>query len=348
MTNRCSPNLRFCILTITFLALSPFGMAVRVPAHIFPDEKSNVMTHLKINESELEQYSKVLAPGLEQTWYWTTYKEKFTGYVNKEDIEGRNRLKKGTVIRINPTYSSWSLTRYEADDKVRVRSRLSVGRVSLTKEIPVYFRLKRPDRVPSEALVTQTQEPEPEKLPPPIQPIEIVETATISSIPEPSMEQSQSTNQEAEDQPDVVGELDTGMEEIQPAPDQSIPPIPDIAEISTTTEKTHVGIIDPLLEEIPRISPQELVNLAAPPADLFQEFEGYLRLLEQDDPQNDVFKYQLETRSGRRIVYVDTAQLINESFLEYVNMWINIRGTLEENQPDLALYIEARSIWVSP
>jgi hypothetical protein len=352
MINRCSPGPRFCILTITFFALSAFAMAVRIPAHIFPDEKSDVITYIKVSESELEQYSKVLDPGLRQTWYWTTHRDKFTGYVNKKDIDGKNRLKKGTTIRMDPTYSSWSLTKYEPDDKIRIRSRLSVGRISITKEIPLYFQFKKPEETKIEKAVAEAPRPETAALSQPAQPIVMEEVVGMQPIETQPVEQPQTLPPQVETPVVIESEgAETGMKAEQPATEQTTPEVQEIQEtpvIQDEPKTTRYTFIDPILEEASRISPQELVNLAPPPMDLFQEFEGYLKLVQQDDPQGDVFKYQLETRSGRRIVYVDTAQLMNESFIDYVNMWINIRGTLEETQPDLALYIEARSIWVAP
>lgn len=307
----------------------PSAFAVRIPAHIFPNEKSTVITQIDIPESEIDHYPKVLDPTLDDSWYWTTHTGEFTGYVNRRDIDGKTRLKRGTIIRVNPTYSSWVLTKYEPNDDVRVRSRLSVGRVSIKKEIPVYFQLKQTKDTPQvNVFAESTVRPAEETPPLPVEPAPIVKAE-----PQPI-------------QPMYQEPISTPIIETQHLIEAM--EAPEIAIIPELTDEPTQEIIDPLLEEKPRISPQALVDLAPPPVDLFQEFEGYLRLVAQDDAQVEQFQYQLDTRSGRRIVYVETSQLVGDSFETYVDQWINIRGSLEETQPNFALFIEAKNIWVAP
>ena len=338
------------MLIVGLFFINMLALGVRIPAYVFPDEESDVITHLRVSEKDLGKYSEVLDSTLEGTWYWTTHKDSFTGYVNKNDIEGKKRLKKGALIRTNPTYSSWTLTKYEADDKVQVRSKLSVGRVSITKEIPVYFRFDKPEPVQPPPVapkpIAQVSKPVDSPVEEPI--TERVETATLDTgsntppvavgpakekiQPEPAYEETPQNMQTDEPEQEAVAM----QESIEETPQPVEPARP---------QETYV---DPLLEEAPRISPQDLVDLAAPPMDLYQEFEGYLRIVAQEDPMSGVFRYQLNTRSGRRIVYVATRYMVDESFHEYLNAWINIRGTLEETKQEQTLYIEAHNIWVAP
>ena len=327
------------MLIVALASMTTLAMGVRIPAYVFPDEDSDVITHLRVSEEDLGQYSRVLDSSLEGTWYWTTHKDKFTGYVSKEDVEDNKRLKKGTLIRMNPTNSSWTLTKYEEDDRVRVRSKLSVGRVSITKEIPVYFRFDKPEPVQEQPV------PEPAR---PVEEPEMepsVETAAMDTTPvamEPVVEETMPEPEinEGKTQDLLAGDVVEKPPVIEETVEEVSQPV-----VTAGSQETYV---DPLLEEAPRVSPQDLVNMAAPPTDLYQEFEGYLRIVAQNDPMSGVFRYQLNTRSSRRIVYVATRNMVDESYLEYLNAWINIRGTLEETTEEKALYLEAHNIWVAP
>ena len=344
MTNRRFSSPRLCMLIVAFFTVSTLAIGARLPVYVFPDEDSDVVTHLRISENDLKNYSRVLDPSLEGTWYWTTLEDKFNGYVNKDDIDDNNKLKDGAVIRVQATYSSWPLTKYEEGDKVKVRSRRSVGRVSITKEIPIYFRFDKPGKKLKPVIRDAPQKPTSVVEPAPV---------VVEEMPTPTDEPDTELASTAlpEDQPITTAITDT---EPGPLPETPAETVAEVSETETQEvapdqvaprEETYE---DPLLEETPRMSAQELAALAPPPADLFREFEGYLRIVALGDPMVGIFRYQLETRSGRRIVYVNTAQLINESFLEYVDAWINVRGTLEETQPEQALYIEAKDIWVAP
>lgn len=323
----CSPIHCYLPWLLVLLAVQS-ASAAQIQAHVFPDEKSTVITQIEIPESETDHYPRVLDPTLDDSWYWTTHTGEFTGYVNRRDIDGKTRLKKGSIIRVNPTYSSWVLTKYEPHDDVRVRSRLSVGRVSIKKEIPVYFQLKQTKHTAEvNKFKESTARPIKELQPPPVEPAPIVKIE-----PQVRIEESNPI-------PAPILESNTLVEAVVTT---KITIIPEL------TDEPTQEMIDPLLEEKPRISPQALVDLAPPPIDLFQEFEGYLRLVAQDDEQVEQFQYQLETRSGRRIVYVEISRLMGDSLESHVDQWINIRGSLEEKQPDFALFIEAKNIWVAP
>ena len=340
MTNRRFSSPRFCMLMVAFFTIITLAVGARIPAYVFPDEKSDVITHLRVSENDLKNYSRVLDPTLKGTWYWTTLEDKFDGYVNKDDIDNNNKLKDGAVIRVQATYSSWPLTKYQEGDKIKVRSRRSVGRVSITKEIPVYFRFDKPAEKSKPVIRDVPQKPASIAKP---APVVVEETPAPADGPDTEL----ASTALPEEQPEEAAITKTEPE----APVETVAEVPetDVQEAASdqvaSQEETYS---DPLLEETPRMSAQELAAIAPPPADLFQEFEGYLRIVALGDPMAGVFRYQLETRSGRRIVYVDTAQLINESFLEYVDAWINVRGTLEETQPEQTLYIEAKDIWVAP
>lgn len=101
---------------------------------------------------------------------------------------------------------------------------------------------------------------------------------------------------------------------------------------------------DPVLEEAPRISAQELANMAPPAVDLLRDFQGFLREVPSGDAQSSNFRYQLETRSGRRIVYLDIKNLLHTGFDSMIDQWISIKGLLSELPPDNVLYLDARNI----
>ena len=330
------------MLIVAFFTICSLAVGARIPAYVFPDEDSDVVTHLRISEKDLENYSRVLDPSLNGTWYWTTLEDKFDGYVNKDDIDDKNKLKDGAVIRMQATYSSWPLTKYQEGDKVKVRSRRSVGRVSITKEIPIYFRFDEPKTKIQPVIKDAPQKPVEVAEP---APVVVEETPTSAAEPDAQLASTEtSADQPAEtaiSESELEGSTEIPAETVAEVPTET----PEVTPEPTTPKEVY---IDPLLEEAPRISTQDLAALAPPPANLYQEFEGYLRIVAADDPMAGVFRYQLETRSGRRIVYVDTAQLINESFLEYLDAWINVRGPLEETEPEQTLYIEAKDIWVAP
>ena len=330
-----SPKKLFVSVSLLWmLGLFQFSHAVRTPVHVFPESESNVIAELDIDPNDLDQYPKVLDASLEETWYWTTHEDEFTGYVSKRDLERRNRLRPGTLIRVNPTYTSWILTRYEANDDVRVRSRLSVGRVSIRKEIPVYFRA--PDSS-SSSFEPEKDEPEKVVVPPVISPeSEVDETSVYQENPET---EEPLAPDPLEEEPDYSAPI------YQPAEDPLPVEQPEVPEVMLTPEPEP---IDPLLEEQPRISGQDLAQMAPPPASMDQEFEGFLKLVPLDDALAAQFDYQLETKSGKRIVYVDISKLKAVSVESFVDQWINIRGSLEETDPDFTLFIEAKNIWVAP
>jgi len=337
---------RLFLFSLIFAAGFSNAKANRIPAYIFPDADSTIMTYIEVSPDTLSQFPRVLDISLDEDWHWTTFEDEFIGYVNKRDINQRNKLKPGTLIRVEPTYSSWILTKYEPDDQIRVRSRLSIGRVSLQKEIPVYF--KASDVIPAASL-QNWQSREIEATSPPV-----FETKVEETIPEPQPEAEPTFRQNPEPQPVEQAEtvLPEPEVEIQPLEQsEGIHPIePEREEVLVIQEPVqsfpeYKG--DPLLEEKPRMSAQELANLAPPPVALLQEFEGFLRLVPAEDDHADRFQYQLETRSGRRIVYVDIRNLAADSIKNNVEQWINIRGTLEETESDYALYIMARNIWIS-
>ncbi len=324
---------RFCVVALLLVNASvATAKSVRVPAHVFPDKDSDIITYMEIDPGASPDFPRVLDASLGDTWYWSTYEGEFIGYVNKREVLSRNQLKEGTLIRTNPTYRSWVLTRYQRGDLVNVRSRLSVGRVSFNKEIPVYFQL------PQTAPVATTPEPassrEPPS-PPSLPQHEDGEAQSEESMPDDAIavEESLPPASDAEKTPAEPAARDTRLDLI-PERAESFEPEPEP--------------IDPLLEEQPRIPAQDLANLAPPPAALFQEFEGYLRIVPEDDAMSRQFQYQLETRSGQRIVYVRIDQLRRDSYREFVNEWINIRGTLDEVGDDFTLFIDARSIWIAP
>ncbi len=296
------------------------AQAIKVPARVFPDEKSDIITYVEVNTGNPEEHPQVLDASLGGEWYWSTYEGEFVGYVSKREVLNRKQLRPGTLIRTNPTYRSWVLTKYERGDNVRVRSRLSVGRVSFEKEIPIYFQM--PEAIVEEESFVETT--------PPVQtmdqevPVQAVDTETPNEV---------ETTADLTPPPSVE-------ELVSPSP---IAVIPEMAE-----EPEPEPIIDPLLEEKPRIPAQELASLAPPPADLYQEFEGFMRVVAADDALVDQFQYQLETRSGRRIVYVKVDELRSGSHEDYIDQWINIRGSLDEFGPDFILFISANSIWVAP
>jgi hypothetical protein len=359
---------RFLFLVrLAFLGSLPMlARAELIPAHVFPDATSDVITHLEISKEDLANYPRVLDASLQTPWFWTTYEGEFIGYVSKRDISGNNRLKPKTLIRMDPTYSSWILTQYEPGDDIRVRSRLSVGRVSIRKTIPVYFRLPKnlPTRVPSTRTFTPPiQETEP-IVPEPIE--EDYTEPTISRLPEPVVspppepvmpepiqdeldgpERSQDESFAAEpaQESNMFEETEAILEQdpepvLPAATPENMKVVPEETGLESSSED-----IDPLLVEKPRMDRQELANMAPPPTNLFQEFEGFLKLVPSDDPNSEIFNYQLETRSGRRIVYVATRTLTASTYENLVDEWINIRGTLEETEPEFILFIEAHNIW---
>jgi hypothetical protein len=337
-----------------------------IPAHVFPDATSDVITHLEISKETLAQYPRVLDASLTSHWFWTTHEGEFIGYVSKRDITGKNRLRPKTLIRMDPTYSSWILTQYEPGDDIRVRSRLSVGRVSIKKRIPVYFRLPKQVKTPAQteqrtptpfapaedAVIESLEEtlslPDPVSeitTPPATQPdqIELEESKPeqqpdlweSASMSEPEVETT------SDDKPADLSETPEPIQYEQPTAKQTVKVIPEEAELGAQEEP-----IDPLLEEKPRIDRQDLADMAPPSTNLFQEFEGFLRVVPGDDPNVEFFNYQLETRSGRRIVYVATRTLTASTYEDHVDRWINVRGTLEETEPEFILFIEAHNIWI--
>jgi hypothetical protein len=302
---------------------SAMAASIRVPAHVFPDPRSDIVTYVEIPGSGVASaFPRVLDAGLEGEWYWSTYEGDFVGYVAKHEVIGRNKLREGTLIRTNPTVRSWVLTRYAPDDRVNVRSRLAVGRVAFNKRIPVYFQASAAAEIPGVPVQKDRESTRPETTGPtlPAQPSQLVEHESPQQSPDEELQPSQA----------------------QPSRIAVVPELPGSPE-ALPAEAT-----DPLLEEQPRISGQDLANLAPPPTDIFQEFEGYLKLVPGDDPLSSRFDYQLVTRSGRRIVYVSLDHLRSVSHDEFIDQWINIRGSLEEVGGDFTLYIEARSIWVAP
>lgn len=327
-----SPRLKTWLVSVSILSAQfLYGQALRVPAHIFPDDKSDVITYVKVDTTERNAFPKVLDPGVEGEWYWTTYTGDLVGYVNKREVISKNKLNEGTLIRTNPTVRSWVLTKYERGDLVRVRSRLSVGRVSLEKEIPVYFQFPEPPPLTAENPFVGKEKQTP--------------ASTNKTEPTPVFIKDLPAPEEpvvAEDPPSDMEPIEEN--EIQETPEPLVTAIPEVAE--TLAPKPVPA--DPLLEETPRISSQELANLAPPPADLYQEFEGFLKVVPAADELSEEFQYQLETRSGKRIVYVQTKNLRGASHQEYVDQWINIRGSLDEIGKDFTLFIDAYSIWVAP
>ena len=310
------------------------AQTLRVPAFIFPNDNSDLITYIKVDPSKVVAFPKVLDSGLDGEWYWTTYTGDFVGYVNKREVVSKNQLKNGTLIRTNPTVHSWVLTKYERGDTVHVRSRLSVGRVSFSKEIPVYFQ------IPDAELATMAEMP----AEPPVS--EEIETPQIAAV-----EEHEVTKTVKAPVVDEIAQMDapTQIEE-DSAISADIPAHspPLLAAIPEMAEPVKQKPVDPLLEEAPRIPAQDLANLAPPPSDLYQEFEGYLRLVTAADPFSKDFQYQLETRSGQRIVYVKLLNLRGGSYEDYVDQWINIRGSLDEIGKDFTLFIDAYSIWVAP
>lgn len=75
-----------------------------------------------------------------------------------------------------------------------------------------------------------------------------------------------------------------------------------------------------------------------------RDFQGFLKQVPSGDPQASHFRYQLETRSGRRIVYLDIKNLLHTGFDDMIDQWISIKGLLSELPPDNVLYLDARNI----
>lgn len=317
---------------LSFLILKTSLYAERVPAYVFPDIKSDVITWIEVTPGQT-RLNPVLDSALEGSWYWSTHEDDYVGYVSTREILNRNMLKPGTMIRTNPTYHSWILTKYQRGDRVGIRSRLSVGRVSFHKKIPVYFQLPEPP--PTEAVsaveITPVQETEISEEPL----VARTETTLSSEIASPS----DAVNNEPAESEKIESTPEPELNTVLPAP---VTIVPELAE-STILEP-----VDPYLEEKPRIATQELANMAPPPADLYQEFEGFFKIVPATDPKSKQFQYQLETRSGQRIVYIDVSQLRIESYESDVDQWINIRGSLDETGSDFSLFIKAKGIWIAP
>jgi hypothetical protein len=96
------------------------------------------------------------------------------------------------------------------------------------------------------------------------------------------------------------------------------------------------------------MDPQRLANLAPPSSDFIQEFEGFLRMVDASDRFSSRFRFQLETRAGRRLVYVDSSQLKGVFLGDWVDAWVNLRGNLGEVDSDGQLYVVAKTVWVAP
>jgi len=343
-------------VAVCLLAFQTSAHAIRVPAYVFPDNKSDIITYVEVNPAQPGAYPAVLDASLDGGWYWSTYEGDFVGYVSKREVINRNQLKEGTLIRTNPTYRSWVLSKYERGDKVRIRSRLSVGRVSFKKEIPVYFQMPDAETLSRQQVVAELGTTSSESSSKPdvassiSQPAEVSTTVSPATpMPPSSMVETppaESAPKAEPSRPNPLQSVAAEMPEEVHQPSTATQPI--IAAIPEMIEPTPPEPVDPLLEEKPRIPAQELVNLAPPPADLYQEFEGFLRVVSAHDSLASRFQYQLDTRSGQRIVYVAMDQMRGGSYQDYVDQWINIRGSLDEVGKDFTLFIEARSIWIAP
>jgi len=259
------------------------------------------------------------------------------------------------LIRVDPTYSSWILTRYEPDDEIRVRSRLAVGRVTIEKEIPVYFRKPVSSKSPS-SNQRERQIPQPPEVSE-SNSDEQIETLieaddTDNSLPDSSLTTTPVPEPAIDSRPEKTEKTGPASEDASNAQDESEPVEVESEVTNAPAVEEPLDVVaervDPLLEEKPRISPQELANLAPPPSALYQEFEGFLRLVPLEDDLEDRFAYELQTKSGKRIVYVDIRELKKSSVEKYVDQWIHIRGDLTETDPDFTLYLEAQNIWISP
>ena len=420
--------------------LIPFfsqAAAVKVPAYVFPDEKSPVIAYIEV-DPELD-HARILDPKYEGEWYWTTWESSFYGYVGNSRVKRNGSVEVGSVIRMNPTRDSWILTRVEKGDKIRVTSRLSVSRVQIEKEIPVYYKLPiieesgglaavpiSPVKPVEIDAVKEVQEPTPEAAIPTTAPLSEVtpDASTSDSTPE-TQEDSTPTDEieaAAAGQPETQAEItspaipgeapvsvptivtepgtaagadDTAIPQAEPYQGETLPPVEPPAEITSetalesgpvtdeptpespstdaptgsslpepstaepippisataTSESTEspetastIPATDPVLEEAPRISAQELANMAPPAVDLMRDFQGFLKQVPSGDPQASHFRYQLETRSGRRIVYLDIKNLLHTGFDDMIDQWISIKGLLSELPPDNVLYLDARNI----
>ncbi len=432
MANTAFPSYVGRIPALLVSALIPFfsqAAAVKVPAYVFPDEKSPVIAYIDV-DPELS-HARILDPKYEGEWYWTTWESSFYGYVGNSRVKRNGSVEEGSIIRMNPTRDSWILTRIEKGDKVRVTSRLSVSRIQIEKEIPVYYKLPineetgglaavpispanavgmdavkeveeptpdasveqvaavlvEPDpstadvAVPSGSetvAVDDASQPTPAKAAQPVPGSAPASVATI--VTEPGTPSPSEGTPDTEAQPyqgetldpvelpvdnasyttvaaDVPQEspspdtqaTDPGIESLIPESTaaEQIPPIsanissePIVPELIPEAAPST----DPVLEEAPRISAQELANMAPPAVDLLRDFQGFLREVPSGDAQSSNFRYQLETRSGRRIVYLDIKNLLHTGFDSMIDQWISIKGLLSELPPDNVLYLDARNI----
>jgi hypothetical protein len=308
------------VLLIPWL-LPAASYATRVALHIYPDAKSPVMQHFEIQPGQFAEFPRVVDASLKDPWYWTTIEGEFTGYVGRNDLDNRGRLREGTLIRVDPTQSGWVLTKYQDGDQVRIRSRMSVVRVTVKKEIPVYFMEPAASIEHTPGMVSPTEAP-----------------LAVVSPPKTAVQKPVTVEPE---EPQATAPTPAEAQDASEAPTPPAPP--PVADRATAAPVVPTG--DPLLEEKPRVPMQELADLASIPAEFEREFEGFLRMVPSSDPQSSRFRFQLETRSGRRIVYLDSSQLRGITPAEWLDSWINVRGSLEETTPDFHLFVMARSLW---
>lgn len=309
---------------------------VIVNAHIFPDSSSTVITQIEVFPENVSEYSRVLDPVLQEPWYWVTYEGDLSGYVSNRELDDQGRIIEGTLIRVNPTYNSWVLTRYEPGDDARVRSRLSIARVSIRKEIPVYFKL--PVDGQTELRFKPVEDtPQPpaasDATPPYLSNVTVQEPTPEHEVePEPVAEEYTLPEDPGVDAPKIIADLEETSEEVEGVP----------VEVPTIRAE-DLDEVDPLLEEMPRIPEQKLAALSPPLIALTQDFTGYFHMNREAATQ-ELYPYELQTKSGKRIAYLDISKLVQERFDSLLKERVSIKGTLNETEDGDALYIGATTM----